>query len=149
MPAGPEALHSFSIIARMLKDPALAPNPEFRVIVDGVQIDTIEPFLKSPQGELIQKYASMWHIDTALPGELDKKLEEISWLMVLIYGAGGWKEGHEFKADFQTQVDLLKLRTQLIVIPGCISSRPLFSCPPSWIAFSLPLNPLFYAPISR
>ncbi|KZT34795.1 hypothetical protein SISSUDRAFT_991368 [Sistotremastrum suecicum HHB10207 ss-3] len=95
-------LHSFSILTRMLNDPALDPTPEFRVVMDGIQIDTIDPFLQSPKGEIILKYASLWQIDTSIAGELEKKLEELSWLMVLIYGVGGWRKGRDYKADFQT-----------------------------------------------
>lgn len=95
-------LHSFSIVARMLKDAALDPTSDFKVTEGDEDADNIEATLQSSQGKIILNYASLWHIDPTVPGELDKKLEELSWLMVLIYGVGGWKKGRDFRADFFT-----------------------------------------------
>ncbi|KZT42073.1 hypothetical protein SISSUDRAFT_1058938 [Sistotremastrum suecicum HHB10207 ss-3] len=78
-------LHSFSIVARMLKDAALDPTSDFKVTEGDEDADNIEATLQSSQGKIILNYASLWHIDPTVPGELDKKLEELSWLMVLIY----------------------------------------------------------------
>lgn len=86
----------------MLNDSALDPEKDAKVTEGDEEADSIETTLHSSQGEKILQYASLWHIDTTVPGELDKKLEELSWLMVLIYGVGGWKEGRDFRADFFT-----------------------------------------------
>jgi len=86
---GPEPdVHAFTILARVLADPALAPlqPSEF-----GIYQETVEK-----HGADIVKYVNEWTLD----GDLDKKVEELLWMNVLIYAVGGSEEGATFNADF-------------------------------------------------
>jgi len=47
-------------------------------------------------GDVIRKYVDQWD----LTGDLQKKLEELLWTVVLIYGVGGSEKSGDFNADF-------------------------------------------------
>ncbi|EIW81857.1 hypothetical protein CONPUDRAFT_122359 [Coniophora puteana RWD-64-598 SS2] len=46
------------------------------------------------------KHALEWSIDLSKPGELDRKIKELQWLMVILYGVAGYHEGKGLQADF-------------------------------------------------
>lgn len=56
----------------------------------------------------IREYGSQWTIDVSKAGEIERKVEEIAWTNVVMYGIAGWtwaqqvKQGSEgeFNADF-------------------------------------------------
>ena len=77
-------IHAFTILARVLKDPHLAPTS-----LDYADV------MKS-QGELINKYVGQW----TLEGDLSKKVEELLWTNSLIYGVGGSEAKGQFDSDF-------------------------------------------------
>ena len=81
-------IHAFTVLARVLADPALAPlqPSEF-----GIYKETVEN-----HGTDIVKYVNEWTLD----GDLDKKVEELLWMNVLIYAVGGSEEKATFNADF-------------------------------------------------
>lgn len=94
--------HSFSIVARMLEDPELAPGRAFELHPneedndDGGKLqETLEK-----AGEKILQYAQEWTINTEDKMELESKLEEIGWLATIMYGVGGLQPGKGFNADF-------------------------------------------------
>ena len=97
----PEDLHSFSIVAQMLKDADLKPSPDLVLEESEDDTDNIRGFLDK-KGHLIRKYASKWQVNAIVPGEVTSKMEELSWLAVLIYGVGGWNAKRDFRADFFT-----------------------------------------------
>ena len=81
-------VHAFTVLARVLADPALVP----------LQLDKdifYEETVKT-HGDHIVKYVNEW----ALDGDLDKKVEELIWTNVLIYAVGGSEEEGTFNADF-------------------------------------------------
>jgi Questin oxidase-like len=85
-------LHTFSILARILKD------PEFGTIVDdesGIYANTVDRF-----GDALKKLIDQWQVDTTNPQDVERKIEELSWMNVMIYGIGGWQKGQPFNADF-------------------------------------------------
>lgn len=53
-------------------------------------------------GHIVAGYAEEWDVSNVgrVPGELDKKLEELYWMQTVIYGIGGWKKGTLHNADF-------------------------------------------------
>ncbi|KAG1793541.1 uncharacterized protein HD556DRAFT_1479300 [Suillus plorans] len=68
-PSGQDT-HSFSILARVLKDPSLA----------------------------IRDHVQKWTVDSSRPGEIERKMEECIGTSSVIYALGGWRNG--FPADF-------------------------------------------------
>ncbi|KIM44058.1 hypothetical protein M413DRAFT_68435 [Hebeloma cylindrosporum] len=81
-------IHAFTILARVLADPALAPR----------QLNETEFYQKTVAnyGDHIVKHVNEWNLD----GDLDKKVEELLWTNVLIYAVGGSEEDETFNADF-------------------------------------------------
>lgn len=89
-------LHSFTIIAKMLTDSRLTPDKTRKG-------DSPTPFVDTMQnvGTVIREYARQWIVpsDGDIQG-LSEKIEELQWLATLLFGLGGWKEGHKFRSDF-------------------------------------------------
>jgi hypothetical protein len=57
--------------------------------------------LEMKLGQKIQSYAAEWLVDGANPQEIAKKVQELSFLNVMIYVVGGWRDGEGFhRADF-------------------------------------------------
>ena len=81
-------IHAFTILARVIADPALAP----------LQYSENEFYqeIAKTHGDHIVKYVNEWNLD----GDLDKKVEELLWTNVLIYAVGGSEEEGSFNADF-------------------------------------------------
>lgn len=107
--------HTFTLLARMLSNPALAPGAacpippvlaRFEAADGGFPLDSV---LRN-RGALIKKYASLWEVNGADEEEVEEKIEELAWAVSLIYGVGGWRwsegrdgeAGGEFVADFFT-----------------------------------------------
>ena len=89
----PSGVHSFSIVGKILKDDRLAAGKTCKRTSTTRFADT----LKS-SGELIRSYTATWTVNS--PEEVEAKVEELAWLATLLYGLGGFREGHEFRADF-------------------------------------------------
>ena len=81
-------IHAFTILARVLADPALVP---LQFSEDEFYEETVKN-----HGDHIVKYVNEWTLD----GDLDKKVEELLWTNVLIYAVGGSEEEGTFNADF-------------------------------------------------
>ena len=105
------AWHTFTLLARTLSNPALSsgaacPIPpvlaRFESSDGGFPLDSV---LRN-RGVLIKKYADLWEVDGDDDDEVKDKIEELVWVVTLLYGVGGWsegkegKEGGEFVADF-------------------------------------------------
>ncbi|KDR73017.1 hypothetical protein GALMADRAFT_745407 [Galerina marginata CBS 339.88] len=82
-------VHAFTILARVLADPAFVPTK----IPDeyGFYKETVEL-----HGDAIQKHVDQW----SLNGDLQKKLDELVWTNALIYGVGGFEGDGKINADF-------------------------------------------------
>lgn len=87
--------HAFTILARILDNPELGNivNKEGPGIV--MYLDTIEK-----HGDTLMKHVKDWHLDASNPQAVLRKIEELVWTNVLMYGVGGWKSGIDFNADF-------------------------------------------------
>ena len=86
-------LHTFSILARALKDPELGTIGSDEP--GGIYSSTVKKF-----GETLKKLVDQWQVDTTNAQDVERKIEELSWMNVMIYGIGGWQEGQAFNADF-------------------------------------------------
>ena len=81
-------IHAFSILARILADSRFdLGNPNERSIYT--------PALHKI-GDAIRELVDQWD----LSGDLHKKLEQLLWTNVLIYGVGGSEKSGDFNADF-------------------------------------------------
>ncbi|EIW74781.1 hypothetical protein CONPUDRAFT_85591 [Coniophora puteana RWD-64-598 SS2] len=84
---------AFDVIARILKDDTLI-GRKFEIPIQGIR-DTFEQ-----HGDRIREHADKWTIDLSKPGELERKMEELQWLNVILYGIGGWTENQGLQANF-------------------------------------------------
>jgi hypothetical protein len=92
----------FDILASMQEDPALAAG-----VAQDMQTDVrtaARPLIQTVEraGERIRKHAEEWLVDGSDAEELAKKVEELSWIAVILYGVTGLQPGKQFKADFFT-----------------------------------------------
>jgi hypothetical protein len=79
-------------------DPASTRNSDETEIYNS----TIEKY-----GNGIAKHVRAWTINVSKPseGEFNRKIEEVAWVICIIYGIGGWTgreggSGGRFNADF-------------------------------------------------
>jgi len=102
--------HAFSILSRIMSDRAF-------VNYSGSFGD-----LQMKLGQKIQSYAAEWLVDGANPQEIAKKVQELTFLNVMIYVVGGWRETEGFhKAEF-TLMHLLTSSMTLTSYMAVISS---------------------------
>ena len=86
---GGGSTHAFTILARILADLRLEmEKPKEPLLI-------YKPVLDKA-GDVVREYVDQWD----LSGDLDKKLEELLWTNVLIYGVGGLEKSGDFNADF-------------------------------------------------
>lgn len=94
-------VHALTVLARVMTDSRLSPP-------DDPDESTIIQSTIARHSHLIQQYAAQWVIDLHRTGEIERKVEEITWMNVVMYGIAGWtwaqqvKQGREgeFNADF-------------------------------------------------
>lgn len=84
-------VHAFTILARMLKDDRFDSKPRD-------EMSMFQGALKD-HGDVLKKYADQWTVDISNPNEIEKKIEELAWMNVVLYGIGGWNGG-DFRANF-------------------------------------------------
>ena len=82
--------HAFTILARILADPRLEMERPKEVFL-------INKLVLDKAGDAIREYVDQWDLSG---DDLDKKLEELLWTNVLIYGVGGLEKSGNFNADF-------------------------------------------------
>jgi hypothetical protein len=94
-------VHALTILARVAADSKLI------LPKDLDELKLVENTM-ADHSDLIRKYAMEWTINLSRPDEIDRKVEELSWMVVVIYGIAGWtwaqqvKQGKKgpFNADF-------------------------------------------------
>lgn len=88
-------MHAFTILSRILKDPQF----EHKETVEELKLyqTTAER-----HGDAIKNYVSEWSYDSSDPKEVERKIEELIWTNLVIYGIAGWTKGkgEDFFADF-------------------------------------------------
>lgn len=81
--------HAFTILGRIVTDLRLEiERPETELMIYKNTMDK--------HGDAIRQYADQWD----LTGDLHKKVEELLWTNVLMYGVGGSVKSGSFNADF-------------------------------------------------
>lgn len=93
-PATPASrgVHAFTIVDRILKDSQL----------EAVGSDPVDRFRLTLEkhGKAIADYADLWSLNLADPGELERKIEELQWMNVVLYAVGSWSKDKPFYANF-------------------------------------------------
>ena len=86
---GRSNVHAFTVAARILQDSRFANRQG--------SFESIQ----SNFGTEIQRYASDWSVDGSNPQEVESKVRELTFLNVMFYVIGGWREREGFHtADF-------------------------------------------------
>ncbi|KAG8743557.1 hypothetical protein FRC11_013852 [Ceratobasidium sp. 423] len=109
--AKPQHTHAFTILARILADERLEAGKVCTKDSENKFSDTLEN-----AGGIIREYASLWKVSED-ENEIQERVEELAWLVALMFGMGGWKKDRNFKADFF----LVHLVTSDLFIPSILS----------------------------
>ncbi|KAF8590606.1 hypothetical protein K439DRAFT_1611983 [Ramaria rubella] len=104
----PKSIHPISLLARILQDPRLAPETPTRDDIERYFEDTVKT-----RGQIIREYAQAWDADVSSPGAVSQRVEELAWVVALLYGVGGCRKDR-FKADFFTFVTNLLPKRRLL-----------------------------------
>ena len=80
--------HAFTILGKILRDSRFEPKLGDESAIYSETLDK--------HGDAVREYVDQWD----LTGDLGKKLEELLWTNVLIYGVGGSEKSGNFNADF-------------------------------------------------
>ncbi|KAF5382744.1 hypothetical protein D9615_002876 [Tricholomella constricta] len=86
-------VHAFTILARILNDHQFE-DVEKREDI-GIFTKTVEK-----HSAALNMYVKEWTFDSSHPKEVERKIEELVWANVIIYGIGGWTKGEDFNSDF-------------------------------------------------
>ena len=96
-------IHALTILARIMRDSQLDP-PSTPTDEREIYNATIKK-----NGNGIAEHVRAWTINVAKLGEgdeeLNRKIEEVAWVICIVYGIGGWTgraggSGGQFNADF-------------------------------------------------
>ncbi|EUC54157.1 transmembrane protein, putative [Rhizoctonia solani AG-3 Rhs1AP] len=109
--AKPQHTHALTILARILVDERLEAGKTCAKESDSKFTDTVNNV-----GDIIREYASLWKVSED-EKEIQERVEELAWLVALMFGVGGWKKDRDFKADFF----LVHLVTSDLFIPSILS----------------------------
>ncbi|KAF8522286.1 hypothetical protein BU17DRAFT_44855 [Hysterangium stoloniferum] len=82
------------ILALVLKDPRLGPGRK-----DSDETRYFDTTIKE-KGSLLLEYAQQWEADTSSSAAVSQRIEEMAWVVSIIYGIGGCRKDKPFKADF-------------------------------------------------
>ncbi|CCO35038.1 hypothetical protein BN14_09151 [Rhizoctonia solani AG-1 IB] len=109
--AKPQHTHALTILARILEDDRLAAGKTCTHDSTAKFTDTVNSV-----GDIIREYASLWKVGED-EKEIQERVEELAWLVAVMFGMGGWKKDIKFKADFF----LVHLVTSDLFIPSILS----------------------------
>ncbi|KIK68379.1 hypothetical protein GYMLUDRAFT_35785 [Collybiopsis luxurians FD-317 M1] len=108
--------HALNVLARIMKDPELK--------VTKAEETNLFASVIEKNGDAIFKYANSWSLDTSNPKEVERKIEELQWMNVLIYAIAGFKAG---KGNFNADFFYMHLVTTSIFLPTLTA----YLCPAS------------------
>lgn len=96
--------HALSILSKVLHDVRFKPLPTGGTAPSG---NTSFNDVLQTHGEAIAKYVRGWNVDKKTMEETglwEKKVEEVVWCVVVLYGVAGWVDGKDnqdgFTSDF-------------------------------------------------
>ncbi|CEL60054.1 hypothetical protein RSOLAG1IB_09312 [Rhizoctonia solani AG-1 IB] len=110
-PESPDRVHSFTVLSRILADDRLKAGAACNE----------ETFVRSVEasdnvGAIVREYASLWTVQED-ENDIRECVEELSWLVALLFGVGGWKKDTPFCANFF----LAHLVTSCLFLPSVLS----------------------------
>lgn len=135
--------HALTILARILRDPKFRPSPVDRN--DSGYDKTIDR-----HSEAIAFYVNAWNIDPAIleDGGWEKKVEEIIWTVVVLYGIAGWTHGKSkpggFIADFFLWVSSPSVNVYSKMAYFQDASHYVFHISPIFVCFDFSRFPLAF-----
>ncbi|KZT63363.1 hypothetical protein DAEQUDRAFT_719501 [Daedalea quercina L-15889] len=99
-----ETSHALAVLAKVAADPAYAPSA-IGIPVENPSDETMLANVLEARGSGIFGLASEWGVDGADKDAVHRKIEELNWMNVVLYGVGGWAgrhsaPGRRFNADF-------------------------------------------------
>lgn len=92
-------IHALTILSRVLSDSRFTPTESLEKSEVNVFDTTVKMHAKA-----VGEYVNQWGISPDT--DLQKRMEEIVWVVCVLYGIGGWTNGklnygeHGFNADF-------------------------------------------------
>ncbi|KIM44120.1 hypothetical protein M413DRAFT_443166 [Hebeloma cylindrosporum] len=92
-------IHALTILSRVLSDSRFA-HTEFS---EKSEVNMFDDVVKM-HGKALGEYVNQWGISSDT--DLQRKMEEVVWVVCVLYGIGGWTDGklrrgeHDFNADF-------------------------------------------------
>lgn len=105
--------HAFTILARILKDhdfDSASKRPK--------DMFAMYPAAMKTYGPLVSKYVDMWTIDTSDPKNIERKVIELQWTTVIMFGTANWSE-KSFNADFFLYASYYLIWCDLTSSTGC------------------------------
>ena len=97
--ADDQGIHALTILSRILSDSRFTPTESSEKSEMTLFGDTVKMHAKV-LGEYVNQWGILPHTD------LQKKMEEVVWVVCVLYGVGGWTDAklrrgeHDFNADF-------------------------------------------------
>lgn len=96
-----QGVHALTIVARILNDPAMSAKSIGLPVPNRGDLDHVA----KTRGDIIISYAEAWTVDGTSAEAVERKIEELIWMNVILYGIGGWggrklTGSGEFNADF-------------------------------------------------
>ncbi|KAF9523339.1 hypothetical protein CPB83DRAFT_863095 [Crepidotus variabilis] len=113
--------HALTILAKVLADPRFEPVPPG----DGSCFNEII----QAHGEAIAAYVCEWDLDVTKVEETgfwEKKVEELAWVVVVLFGVAGWVDGKDKEGGFNSDFYFVHLVTSSLFIPslcGLLTAR--------------------------
>ncbi|PCH34666.1 hypothetical protein WOLCODRAFT_27361 [Wolfiporia cocos MD-104 SS10] len=100
-------VHAFAILSRILSDERFSPSALGLEPTDDVLAVMIDYLNKTAdtRRDVFLSYSQEWLPDLHNAGNIERKIEELSWMNALLYGVGGWYKrdispNKKFNADF-------------------------------------------------
>lgn len=99
-PSDDNGIHALTILSRVLSDSRFTPTKSSEKNEINIFDATVKMHAKA-----LEEYVNQWDISPNST-ELQNKMEEIVWVVCVLYGIGGWTDGklrhgeHNFNADF-------------------------------------------------
>ncbi|KAF9525663.1 hypothetical protein CPB83DRAFT_896836 [Crepidotus variabilis] len=118
--------HALTILARVLYDRRFKPKSSR----DGVKSPTFDEVIKA-HGHQIAAYVREWDVDVKNMEEKalwEKKVEELVWSIVVLYGVAGWVDGKDKEDGFTSDFTLMHHVTSSIFIPSFCGLLSAQSC---------------------
>ena len=97
--ADDQGIHALTILSRVLSDSRFTPNASSENGEMTLFGDTVKMHAKA-----LGEYVNQWGISPR--ADLQLKMEEVVWVVCVLYGVGGWTDAklrhgeHDFNADF-------------------------------------------------